>query len=392
MSDKAMIRNRIIWAALWVLSVVGISFFGGPISYGFFTLLTLVPIVSLIYLLMVSAFFRIYQEQSSRNLVANKPSPFYFILKNEFFFGFASVRVHFFSSFSSITDLDDGVEYELIPKTGIQKHTNLVCKYRGEYEVGIKSIEVRDYFGLFKRKFNNKETLRVIVKPDVVQLTSLKSVRSDKMKTRESTYNPSRPDILVREYVPGDDVRFMHWKNSARSGELMVRKMTGEEREGIGIVLQNRRHSEDIMEYLPVENQMLKSAIALAYYFTSNNTPVHAYLGHGANSTKTAERVERFHEMVDWFSKTTFRDEIPVESCMDEIGKDSSIYTCKTVFFIVSEWTASALSAVKKMHENNISTVVYFVRNKSGEGVPKVDLPDVEFVVLDPEDRLEEVM
>ena len=245
---------------------------------------------------------------------------------------------------------------------------------------------------MFKRRFNNKETLRVIVKPDVVQLTSLKSVRSDKMKTRESTYNPSRPDILVREYVPGDDVRFMHWKNSARSGELMVRKMTGEEREGIGIVLQNRRHSEDIMEYLPVENQMLKSAIALAYYFTSNNTPVHAYLGHGANSTKTAERVERFHEMVDWFSKTTFRDESPVESCRDEIGKDSSIYTCKTVFFIVSEWTASALSAVKKMHENNISTVVYFVRNKSGEGVPKVDLPDVEFVVLDPEDRLEEVM
>ena len=74
------------------------------------------------------------------------------------------------------------------------------------------------------------------------------------------------------------------------------------------------------------------------------------------------------------------------------MGSDPSIYTCKTVFFIVSEWTASALTAVKKLNENNISTVVYFVCNKSGEGVPRVDLPDVEFVVLDPEERLEEVM
>ena len=108
-----MIRNRIIFAVLWVLSVVGISFFGGPISYGFFTLLTLLPIISLLYLLLVSAFFRIYQEIGGRNLVANQPLPFYFILKNEYFFGFSSVRVYFFSSFSTITDLDDGVEYEL---------------------------------------------------------------------------------------------------------------------------------------------------------------------------------------------------------------------------------------------------------------------------------------
>ena len=387
-----MIRNRIIFAVLWILSVVGISFFGGPISYGFFTLLTLLPIISLLYLLLVSAFFRIYQEIGGRNLVANQPLPFYFILKNEFFFGFSSVRVYFFSSFSTITDLDDGVEYELLPKTGIRKNTNVVCKYRGEYEVGIKSIEVRDYFGLFKRRFNNKETLHVIVKPDVVKLTNLKSIRSDKMMTRESTYHPSRPDLLVREYVPGDDVRFMHWKSSARSGELMVRKMTGEEREGIGIVLQNRRFSEDIMDYLPVENQMLKAAIALAFYFTSGNTPVHAFLGNGASGTKSAERVERFSGMLEWFSKTRFQSDIPVEKSMEEIGKDPAIYRCKTVFFVVSEWTAATLGAIKRLHENNISTIVYYVRSGSVKEIPKVDLPDVEFVLLDPDDRLEEVM
>ncbi len=138
-----MKRNRILFCILWVLSVVGISFYGGPVSYGFFALLTLIPIFSFGYLLCVMFFFRIYQELDSKNLVANHTVPFFFKLMNEYFFGFASIRVRFFSSFSTISGLDDGIEYELLPKTGITKQTDLVCKYRGEYEVGIKQVEMQ---------------------------------------------------------------------------------------------------------------------------------------------------------------------------------------------------------------------------------------------------------
>ena len=42
-----MRRSRIIWFCLWVLSVVGISLKGGTVTYGFFTLLTLAPFLSL---------------------------------------------------------------------------------------------------------------------------------------------------------------------------------------------------------------------------------------------------------------------------------------------------------------------------------------------------------
>lgn len=63
-------------------------------------------------------------------------------LMNEFPFAFAGVRVGFFSSFSSIKGLNDDEEYELLPKTGIREDTELVCKYRGEYEVGIDPKQV----------------------------------------------------------------------------------------------------------------------------------------------------------------------------------------------------------------------------------------------------------
>ena len=57
-----MKRNRRILLVLWILSLIGISIRGGQITYGIFFLLTLIPIVSLIYILAVILLFKIYQS------------------------------------------------------------------------------------------------------------------------------------------------------------------------------------------------------------------------------------------------------------------------------------------------------------------------------------------
>ena len=54
--------TRIIVFLLWVLSLVGISFYGGPISYGFFAFMTLIPLLMFIYLIIVFLRFRVFQK------------------------------------------------------------------------------------------------------------------------------------------------------------------------------------------------------------------------------------------------------------------------------------------------------------------------------------------
>ena len=88
-----MLRNRLILAALWIFSLVGISFYGGPLTYGFFAVMTILPIVLLLYLLLVLARFKIYQHLESREIVSNHKIPFYFTLQNEDLFAFSAVRV-----------------------------------------------------------------------------------------------------------------------------------------------------------------------------------------------------------------------------------------------------------------------------------------------------------
>ena len=81
-----MKKNWLIWGITWILSIIGISFFGGNISYGIFAFVTAVPIVALLYLLYVYVFFRIYQEVGTRTLVAGHATPFFF---SAFFFSFS---------------------------------------------------------------------------------------------------------------------------------------------------------------------------------------------------------------------------------------------------------------------------------------------------------------
>ena len=121
-----MKKNRIIYGIVWILSLVLISFYGGAASYGIFTMVTLIPLISIIYIVCVGFTFSIYQELGTNVMTAGEVVPFHFSLMNEHRFGFAGLRVLFFADFSTIDRLEDGMEFELLPFTGIERQTNLV--------------------------------------------------------------------------------------------------------------------------------------------------------------------------------------------------------------------------------------------------------------------------
>ncbi|MGC4895882.1 DUF58 domain-containing protein [Micromonospora sp. DT31] len=98
---------------------------------------------------------------------------------------------------------------------------------RGRYEVGPLVIRLTDPFGLCEltRSFPNTDHLTVIP-----QVTPLPSVRlpgeyagSGDSRARSVAVH-GEDDAATREYRRGDDLRRVHWKSTARTGELMVRR------------------------------------------------------------------------------------------------------------------------------------------------------------------------
>lgn len=98
---------------------------------------------------------------------------------------------------------------------------------RGHYTVGPIRVTLGDAFGLFqgKREFHSRAT--VTVYPRVHPLDRLPVPLSQPfgpVRTREKAFEDPSNQAEIREYRPGDNPRHIHWKTSARMGELMLRE------------------------------------------------------------------------------------------------------------------------------------------------------------------------
>ncbi|WP_203834709.1 DUF58 domain-containing protein [Winogradskya humida] len=98
---------------------------------------------------------------------------------------------------------------------------------RGRYPVGPLVIRLTDPFGLCEltRSFPSVDKLTVI--PQVVALPTVR-LAGEYAGTGDSRARSvavhGEDDAATREYRRGDDLRRVHWRSTARTGELMVRR------------------------------------------------------------------------------------------------------------------------------------------------------------------------
>ena len=331
-------RWALLW--LWLLSLPVISFYGGAVSYGFFFGVTLVPVVSAVYLLAVYLRFKIYQKLESRNVVCGQPVPYFFVLQNDDYFAFTSVGVRLFSSFSYVEKLPDGTSYELLPGDKYTFETKLVCKYRGEYEVGVKEIVITDFLRLFQISYRVPETIKALVLPRVVRVDELQCIADIADLLQRETYRAqTQADVVVRDYVAGDALKQIHWKATARAQALKVRNRTGEEKTGIAILCDTKRYSGDNREYLPLENKMLEVLLALTVYFAQRNMACDICYGQRGMVRCHVQDLQDF----DAFYRQASGIDFAKEEAVEETGRQALTagvwQDCRILFFVLHMWS-----------------------------------------------------
>lgn len=98
---------------------------------------------------------------------------------------------------------------------------------RGRFEVGPMTVRVTDPFGLVELGRAFRTTVPLTVTPRTVALPHipLGGAWTGSGDNRPRAFaTGSAEDVTVREYRRGDELRRVHWRSSARVGELMVRR------------------------------------------------------------------------------------------------------------------------------------------------------------------------
>lgn len=98
---------------------------------------------------------------------------------------------------------------------------------RGRFELGPMSVRVNDPFGMVELGRAFRTVMPLIVTPRTVPLPfiALGGAFTGSGSNRLRAFSTGSPeDVTVREYRSGDELRRVHWRSSARAGQLMVRR------------------------------------------------------------------------------------------------------------------------------------------------------------------------
>ncbi len=105
---------------------------------------------------------------------------------------------------------------------------SLISTHCGMLEVQLSEVQLRDAFGLFVRRVPCGERRTAMVPPVLRPMelsiadTADFLLDSARYSTQKPGYDPSET-FRIREYVPGDPIRQIHWKLSEKTDTTLVR-------------------------------------------------------------------------------------------------------------------------------------------------------------------------
>lgn len=187
-------------------------------------------------------------------------------------------RGHRRSPSASIVDSCDGAVIRVpLPAIGKDDRTEVAgsipTRRRGAFQVGPTAIERVDALGLGVGRRLNEDAGTVLVHPRLYSLSgpygAMHTVE-DEALIRRSAADPLSGFVSLREYVPGDDPRLVHWPTSARMGTLMIREHVELRRPEFTVVLDAADNVADADDF----EEMVDIVASIAVHALRNGVDV----------------------------------------------------------------------------------------------------------------------
>lgn len=138
-----------------------------------------------------------------------------------------------------------------------------VASRRGVHQVGPVMVTRRDPWGLVEVDQRVGHVTNVTVLPRLVPVNELGFEAGTAGDANRHT-GSGQDDIIARPYVTGDEIKRLHWKATARRGELMVRQEEDREHPQLVVVMDHEAGVHGIDLDSDVTSRSLEWAISTA--------------------------------------------------------------------------------------------------------------------------------
>jgi len=276
-----MITRRVLFFVLYGLIALFCLATGSEALYFILTAMTGMLLISLFSLLLVRLRFSVIEEVEPSQTEAGVSGELSILLTNPYIFPFPQLEVEYILPGPG-GGLPYAAAFSLLPLQRIRIHETMTLSCRGVYPVGLKTLMIYDVFGLFRMKLPYEKLARRAMPcvtvlprmalPDEAALPVMESPINSSGAAK-ATEDTSSPDS-VRLYRPGDQVKRMHWKLSARQGQLMVRTYEPAAVSDALIYLDTATPALEALEAWYASDMLTGAAVSLAARILQEGVPV----------------------------------------------------------------------------------------------------------------------
>ncbi len=135
-----------------------------------------------------------------------------------------------------VLDRSDMPDYQVSRVTGVDGnatntwHTGRVCTRRGLFTLGPTQLHTGDPFGIYAVRLDDPASTTLMVMPPIIPLPKIDVAPGGSSGAARPRSNAPERTVSagsVREWMPGDSLRWIHWRTFARRDEPYVRIFDG---------------------------------------------------------------------------------------------------------------------------------------------------------------------
>jgi len=393
----AMKVNRLICIVAIIGSGIFASYYGGNVAYALLYLTILIPIAAFLYTVYVYFRFRLYQEIGSHLITKGEWNDYSFVIANEDIITYRNIKVKFLSDKSTIEAAGQVNEYCLLPREKQKLQTRIKCHYRGEYYVGVNQVEITDFLNLFTITYPVASKLKAVVLPRVVQLDKLSIAPSESDVKNNSRFLSDAMEVLdteTRKFSPGDSRKIIHWKASARMGELISRKYQYIPKAQTVVFMDLMKIKDEEIKVIGYEDKIIESVLAIVNFYAKRNIRSNIiYEHHGVRQISIASN-DDFNVFYKTCAGLRFEGVLPVYELLNEkrgFSTEGDFYVVVTHFLSRELY----LEASKLMSRQNKVSIIFIsddVADSSRELMSDMRLSGIGVYQIMSEDEIADIL
>ncbi len=248
------------------------------------------------------------------------------------------------------------------------------CTRRGLFSVGPVRVTTSDLLGLFRRSRTFGVPQPVLVYPRAEELPKFwapPALLAGESRTRRPAYSITPNAASVREYQPGDSFNRIHWRSTARTGELMVKLFELDPASDVWIVLDLFGDVQAGEGDDSTEEHGVRIAASIARFFLLTNRSVGLVaIGRGLHLAEPEQGIGQYARILEALAVAHAEGDVPLADLLDHEGRRFGRRT--TIVVITPSADDAWVSSLQLLAGRGvkIAAVVLEPRTFGGEGNP----------------------